>query len=162
MKYCANCGSMVPESGVCSNCQTASPGPATGPGPVPPPMHHGPPPPPPMRGPGMQSPGMPPGYGPQPYPGYPPRGGSSPVLDFITFKLMVTPLILTILYCATAVLSALGIVVMMSTTMGAVGFFVGLFVAAIVQVPIRMYFEILILLFKIKDDLGDISKHTKP
>ena len=81
---------------------------------------------------------------------------------------MVTPLILTILYCATAVLSFFGIILLMAITMGAtggfgagvVGLFIGVILGVLVQIPIRMYFEILILLFKIKDDLGDIRKST--
>ena len=67
-------------------------------------------------------------------------------------------MILTWLYCITVVLSVLGVVVIMTLDGGVAGFFIGLIVAIIVQVPIRMYFEILILFFKMKDDLGDIRK----
>ena len=70
MNYCANCGSVVPPSGVCSNCGTvhqATPPPMQqGP---PPPMHHGAPPPPPMH----QGPPPPMHQGPPPmHHGHPP------------------------------------------------------------------------------------------
>ena len=163
MKFCANCGNVMPESGVCGVCGNTAPG--VDPGPAPPPSaSYAPPPPPPMQHappPPMHGGGMPP-YGGPSYPGYPPRSASNPFLDFIMFRFMVTPIILTWLYCATAVLSFLGIIGVMTAAGGVTGFFISLIVAILVQIPIRMYFEILILLFKMKDDLGDIRKSTKP
>ena len=74
---------------------------------------------------------------------------------------MVTPVILTWLYCATAVLSFLGIIVVMTLADGVTGFFISLIVAVLVQIPIRMYFEILILFFTMKDELKEIRKSIK-
>ena len=170
MKFCANCGNVLPESGVCSSCGTSNVDANTAPPPAPyappPPVHHAPPPPPPPTPyppppQPMQGGAMPP-YGMPAYPGYPPRSASNPFLDFIMFRFMVTPYILTWLYCATAVLSFLGIIGMMTAMFGVIGFFLSLIIAVVIQIPIRMYYEILILLFKIKDDLGDISKSVKP
>ena len=81
---------------------------------------------------------------------------------------MVTPVILTWLYCATVVLSIIGVIFTMTVAGAAVGagwavlaFFGSLIVAAIIQIPIRMYFEILILFFIMKDELTDIRKNLK-
>ena len=55
----------------------------------------------------------------------------------------------------------MGIVAVMTFELGVAGFFLSLIVAALVQIPIRMYFELLMLFFTIRDEVKEIRKSTR-
>jgi len=82
--------------------------------------------------------------------------------DFLSFRKMVTPLIIKILFwvgVAFSVIAGLVIIISSFTTRGGGGLFLfGLLVMLIGPVISRIYCEILILFFRMHDSLNEIRE----
>jgi len=82
--------------------------------------------------------------------------------DFLSFRKMVTPLIIKILFwvgVAFSVIAGLVIIISSFTTRGGGGLFLfGLLVMLIGPVISRIYCEILILFFRMHDSLNEIKE----
>jgi hypothetical protein len=82
--------------------------------------------------------------------------GSGVIVDFLTFRLMITPIIMKIFYA----LGALGIGILTLIAMftgGIPGFFLGIIVGLVMQVFFRIICEQMILFFTIKRELTDLK-----
>jgi len=87
---------------------------------------------------------------------------SEKVVDFINFKKMITPVIIQILFWVGAVLSVLGGLITMATSFGRYGgggfqFLGGLLVVVLGTVVVRIYCELLIILFRMNETLTEIK-----
>ena len=85
----------------------------------------------------------------------------NPIVDFLLFRIMITPIILTWIYVILAVISFFGVIIALTAELGVLGFFLSIPATLIVQVGIRVFFENVILFFKIKDELAEIRKTVK-
>jgi hypothetical protein len=74
------------------------------------------------------------------------------VQDFLFFRRMLTPLVIQIIFWIGAVATFIGGIVAMFTT----GFLYGLLTAVLGPVLVRIWTELVIVLFKINDSLSDI------
>jgi hypothetical protein len=74
------------------------------------------------------------------------------VKDFLFFRRMLTPLIIQIIFWVGAVVAFVGGIVAMFTT----GFLYGLLTAILGPILVRIWTELIIVLFKINDSLSDI------
>lgn len=77
--------------------------------------------------------------------------------DYLTFKKMITPIVLQILFW----LAVLGIVIYALSTMFGSSFWMGLLTLILGPIVVRIYFELMIILFKIHDQLNVIRKNTE-
>jgi hypothetical protein len=78
--------------------------------------------------------------------------------DFLTFRKMITPLIIQVLFwIGVAVVIIGGFVSMFSYG----GFWKGLLMVLIGPFVVRLWTELLIVIFKINDSLTDIRNNTK-
>jgi hypothetical protein len=87
---------------------------------------------------------------------------SENVGDFIKFRKMITPMIIQILFWAGAVFSVLGGLITMATSFGRYGgggaqFLGGLLIVVLGPVVVRIYCELLILLFRMNETLNEIK-----
>jgi hypothetical protein len=82
--------------------------------------------------------------------------------DFLSFRKMITPLIIKILFwvgVAFSVIAGLVIIISSFTTRGGGGLFLyGLMIMLIGPVIARIYCEILILFFRMHDSLNEIKE----
>ena len=76
--------------------------------------------------------------------------------DFLFFRKMITPMIIQILFWVGIVAVVIGGFVYMFST----SFFQGLLMIIIGPIAIRIWTELLIVLFKINDTLTDIRNNT--
>lgn len=82
--------------------------------------------------------------------------------DFIKFRKMITPMIIQILFWVGAAFSVLGGLITMATSFGRYGggagsFLGGLLIIVLGPVVVRIYCELLILLFRINETLTEIK-----
>jgi hypothetical protein len=87
---------------------------------------------------------------------------SEKVDNFIKFKTMITPLVIQILFWVGAAFSVLGGLVTMATSFGFYGgggaqFLGGLLIIVLGPVFVRIYCELLILLFRMNETLTEIK-----
>lgn len=86
--------------------------------------------------------------------------------DFLKFRKMITPVIIQILFWIGVAGSVLGGLIVIATSFGrygsgAAGFLGGLLMLVLGPVFVRVYCEILILLFKINESLVDIKENLQ-
>ena len=86
--------------------------------------------------------------------------------DFLKFRKMITPVIIQILFWIGVAGSVLGGLIVIATSFGssgsgAAGFLAGLLMLVLGPVFVRVYCEILILLFKINESLVDIKDNLQ-
>ena len=74
--------------------------------------------------------------------------------DFLTFKKMITPVIIQILFWIMIALAVIAAIVSMFNY----GFFYGLFLLVIGPVMVRVFTEILIVIFNMSSFLHDINE----
>jgi len=90
--------------------------------------------------------------------------GSFDLRRFLTFEMMITPLIIKILYVAGSIIIVL---IALFAMFGGISnsnfglFFTGIFGGTIGLVAYRVYLEVMILLFKIYQELKAINKNAK-
>ena len=89
----------------------------------------------------------------------PPNQAPDRMASFLSFDVMITPMIMKIIYIVGSVVIALAALVAMFTG-GVAGFFGGLIGGAIMLVFFRVWCEILILFFKMRSDIQQIQKDT--
>ena len=82
--------------------------------------------------------------------------------DFLSFRKMITPVIIQVLFWVGAVGTVIAALVTMVSSLtrygsGAGGFFGGLVMLVIGPVLVRVYCELLILLFRINETLTEIK-----
>jgi len=82
--------------------------------------------------------------------------------DFIKFRKMITPAIIQVLFWAGAAVTVLAGLVTMATSFGRYGggaatFFGGFLMMILGPVAVRIYCELLILLFRMNETLTDIK-----
>lgn len=77
--------------------------------------------------------------------------------DFLTFKKMITPIIIQVLFWIAVVV----VVIFGFYTMFATSFFQGLLMVILGPVVYRILFEMMIVMFKMNDTLTDIKNNTK-
>jgi len=77
--------------------------------------------------------------------------------DFLFFRKMITPVIIQILFWAGVAFTVIGGIVAMFTT----GFLYGLAMVVLGPIGVRIWCELLIVLFKVNDTLTDIRNNTK-
>lgn len=82
--------------------------------------------------------------------------------DFLKFRKMITPAIITILFWLGAGISVLAGLIIMGTSFGRFGggaatFFGGLLTLALGPIVVRIYCEILILFFRMNETLTEIK-----
>jgi hypothetical protein len=82
--------------------------------------------------------------------------------DFLKFRKMITPVIIQILFWAGVVGAVLGGLITMATSFGRYGggagtFLVGLLTIILGPVVVRIYCELLILLFRMNETLTEIK-----
>ena len=87
---------------------------------------------------------------------------SEKVGDFIKFRKMITPMIIQILFWVGAAFSVLGGLIAMATSLGRYGTGVGGFLGGLLMivlgpVVVRIYCELLILLFRMNETLTEIK-----
>ena len=87
---------------------------------------------------------------------------SEKLSDFIKFKKMITPLIIQILFWVGAVFSIVGGLITMATSFGRYGgggaqILGGLLIVVLGPVIVRIYCELLILLFRMNETLTEIK-----
>ncbi|MBS3819923.1 DUF4282 domain-containing protein [bacterium] len=80
--------------------------------------------------------------------------------DFLTFRKFITPVIIQIIFWIGVVGSVIGGFVAMIQQGGIGGVFLGLVIIILGPIMIRIYCEILILIFRINDSLVDIRNNT--
>ncbi|MBN1550688.1 DUF4282 domain-containing protein [bacterium] len=75
--------------------------------------------------------------------------------DFLTFRRMITPIIIQIIFW----LGILGCLIgfLMSLTQGFEGFLAGLLILILGPILIRIYCEVLIVIFRVNETLTDIK-----
>ena len=86
--------------------------------------------------------------------------------DFLSFKKMITPTIIKIIFWIGMAGAVIGALVMMGSSFGRYGsgiggFFGGLIALVVGPVIVRVYCELLILLFRMNDTLTEINKNLK-
>ena len=81
---------------------------------------------------------------------------SSDISDFLSFRKMVTPIIIQGLFWVGVAISVLGGLV----SMFRVGFFAGLLTIIIGPIITRIYCELLILFFRMNETLTEIKNNT--
>ena len=98
-----------------------------------------------------------------PSPPSPPNPPNPPSQDnigsFLSFDVMITPMIMKIIYIVGSVIIALAALVAMFTG-GVPGFFGGLIGGAIMLIFFRVWCEILILFFKMRTEIQQIRNNT--
>lgn len=77
--------------------------------------------------------------------------------DFLTFKKMITPIIIQVLFWIAVVV----VVIFGFYTMFATSFFQGLLMVVFGPIVYRILFEMMIVMFKMNDTLTDIKNNTK-
>ncbi|MCF6366802.1 MAG: DUF4282 domain-containing protein [Bacteroidales bacterium] len=77
--------------------------------------------------------------------------------DFLFFLKMITPMIIQILFW----IGVAGVVIMGLVTMFSGGFLQGLLMIILGPIGVRLWTELLIVVFKINDTLTDIRNNTK-
>ena len=77
--------------------------------------------------------------------------------DFLFFRKMITPVIIQILFWIGVAFAVIGGIVAIFTT----GFLYGLGMIVLGPVVVRIWTELLIVLFKVNDTLTDIRNNTK-
>ena len=88
-----------------------------------------------------------------------PDPGQDRMASFLSFDIMITPMIMKIIYIVGSVVIVLASLVAMFTG-GIAGFFGGLIGGAIALVFFRVWCEILILFFKMRGDIQQIKDGT--
>ena len=91
-----------------------------------------------------------------------PQGGTpnqDAMGSFLSFDLMITPSIMKIVYIVGSIVIALGALVAMFTG-GVPGFFAGLIGGAIALVYFRVLCELMVLFFKMHEELKQIRTNT--
>ncbi len=180
--FCEFCGNKLEDGALC-NCPAAAQARGGQVG-APPPVsgRYPPPPPPPPAGAAYGPQGMPPpgGYAPQgmPPPGYPPQGPGMPpgfpppypgaprrpaalesgrIMDFISFRWMITPVLMKALYALGAVIILIGGIIMMAEDAVLLG--LGTVIGG--ELIWRVLCESLILLYSLHDVLVDSRESLK-
>jgi len=89
--------------------------------------------------------------------------------ELLSFRKMITPTIIQIIYFIALIANALSalVIIIVGTAQGGFGGFVGGLIAAVIElvlgsILIRVYCELLILAFKIYDELKAIRTGTPP
>lgn len=82
--------------------------------------------------------------------------------DFLKFRKMITPIIIQVLFWVGVAVTVIGALVMMGTSFGRYGGGAGTFLGGLVflvlgPVVVRIYCELLILLFRMNDTLTEIK-----
>ena len=134
--FCTKCGASLPQEA--ANCPTCGAAVASGA----------------VKQPYVQG-GMPPGRG------FTHGDPGSIIVDFLMFRIMITPIILTWIYIVLAFISFFGVIIALTAGFGAMGFFLSIPATLLVQIGIRILFENIIIFFSIKDELKEIKKTLK-
>jgi len=82
--------------------------------------------------------------------------------DFLKFRKMITPIIIQVLFWVGVAVTVIGALIMMGTSFGRYGGGAGTFLGGLVflvlgPVVVRIYCELLILLFRMNDTLTEIK-----
>ena len=81
------------------------------------------------------------------------------IKEFLTFRRMITPVIIQILFWIGAVMSVImGLINMFG---GGVRTLMGLLMIVLGPIAVRVYCELLILMFRMNETLTDIRKNTE-
>ncbi len=83
--------------------------------------------------------------------------------DFLTFRRFITPIIIQILFWLGVVGCIIGGIIFIATMgkmMGAMGIIYGLLIIILGPIVVRVDCELLIILFRINDNLIDIRNNT--
>ena len=78
--------------------------------------------------------------------------------NFLAFRLMITPVVINWVYIFTAVVMFFGTIVFITALDGLRGFFISIPVTVVLQIPLRVLFENIMLLFLIREELVEIRK----
>lgn len=81
--------------------------------------------------------------------------------DFLRFEVMITPILIQILFWIFVVAAVISGIVMIVTAEDAAGRVGGLLVILLGPIAVRIYAEILIVLFRINDHLRRIQQNTE-
>jgi hypothetical protein len=90
--------------------------------------------------------------------------GPSPFVEFLTFRRMVTPIVIQIIFwigVGICVLSGIGLMILAFRFGGIVDFLMALGTLILGPLMVRIYCELLILLFRIHDTLQEIKNQRK-
>ena len=79
--------------------------------------------------------------------------------DYITFRRMITPILLQIIYWIASIIAFLGGIVMIFTRSGTESLG-GLALAILGPIVIRIYAEIFLVIFRMNETLTDIKNNT--
>ena len=80
--------------------------------------------------------------------------------DFLTFRRMITPLLIQALFWIGVVLVILAGIVLLIADPGALGRVIGVFTILFGPLAVRVYLEIFIVVFRINETLTDIRANT--
>ena len=80
--------------------------------------------------------------------------------DFLTFRRMITPLLIQALFWIGVVLVILAGIVLLIAGPGVLGRVIGVFTILLVPLAVRVYMEIFIVGFRINETLTDIRANT--
>ena len=80
--------------------------------------------------------------------------------DFLTFRRMITPLLIQALFWIGVVLVILAGIVLLIAGPGALGRVIGVFTILLGPLAVRVYLEIFIVVFRINETLTDIRANT--
>ncbi len=86
-------------------------------------------------------------------------GQSSPFVDFLTFRTMITPIVIQILFWVMLAVCVIGALVSFGRGTGET-ILAGIVVLVLGPLFVRIYCELLILLFRIRDLLQEIRDKT--
>ncbi len=94
-----------------------------------------------------------------------PAGGSEgTVMEYLTFRRMITPIIIQIIFwigAALASLSGIGLIIASFKMKEVGGMFVGFFAMILGPVVVRIYCELLIIFFRMNETLTEIRNELK-
>ncbi len=91
-------------------------------------------------------------------------GVEGTLMDYLTFRRMITPIIIQVIFWVGAVLASLSGVIMMIASLKLKqvdGVFIGFFVMILGPVIVRIYCELLIIFFRMNETLTEIHNDLK-
>ncbi len=80
--------------------------------------------------------------------------------DFLTFRKFITPTVIQIIFWIGVVVCVIGGIAAMAQGQGAMGVLSGIGMIILGPIMVRIYCEILIVIFRINDNLIDIRNNT--
>ena len=88
--------------------------------------------------------------------------GRSGIMDFVMFRTMITPGLITVIWVIGFVLITIGSILSIGSTESVgVGILVALAVWFIGNIYLRVILELMIVLFRIYGRLGDVERNTR-